>query len=78
MLISRALKEEKYAARRAILPMLQAEEDERFASEWKKYLEEEARIMKDVPGWKVVGNSVLMSGKRLACINLWKWIFVWV
>lgn len=26
----RALKEEKYAARRAILPMLQAEEDERY------------------------------------------------
>ncbi|XWS13534.1 hypothetical protein CRYUN_Cryun36dG0044800 [Craigia yunnanensis] len=28
--IRRALKEEKYAARRAILPMLQAEEDERY------------------------------------------------
>ncbi|RZC69241.1 hypothetical protein C5167_032327 [Papaver somniferum] len=58
--IRRAFKEEKYAARRAILPMLQAEEDERFASEWKKYLEEEARIMKDVPGWKV-GESVYHS-----------------
>ncbi|KAK9112530.1 hypothetical protein Scep_020049 [Stephania cephalantha] len=58
----RALKEEKYAARRAILPMLQAEEDERFVKEWKKYLEEEARIMKDVPGWKV-GESVYHSGK---------------
>lgn len=29
VLCCRALKEEKYAARRAILPMLQAEEDER-------------------------------------------------
>ena len=89
-----ALKEEKIAARSAILPMLQAEEDERyysmlsviiigviffpafnvtlevhgpwyycrFVKEWKKYLEEEARIMKDVPGWKV-GESVYNSGK---------------
>ncbi|GKE53769.1 NADH dehydrogenase [ubiquinone] 1 alpha subcomplex subunit 13-B, partial [Tanacetum coccineum] len=79
-----AIKEEKYAARRAILPMLQAEEDERqvitspdllrydhfdpvtvmhgFVKEWQKYLEEEARIMKDVPGWKV-GESVYHSGK---------------
>jgi NADH dehydrogenase (ubiquinone) 1 alpha subcomplex subunit 13 len=30
--------------------------------EWKKYLEEEARIMKNVPGWKV-GESVYNSGK---------------
>ncbi|KAJ0966500.1 hypothetical protein J5N97_023417 [Dioscorea zingiberensis] len=60
--IRRELKEEKYAARRAILPMLQAEEDERFVGEWKKYLEEEARIMKDVPGWKV-GENVYNSGK---------------
>ncbi|KAG6522168.1 hypothetical protein ZIOFF_019305 [Zingiber officinale] len=57
-----ALKEEKYAARRALVPVLQAEEDERFVKEWKKYLEEEARIMKDVPGWKV-GESVYNSGK---------------
>uniref|UniRef100_A0A453IS62 NADH dehydrogenase [ubiquinone] 1 alpha subcomplex subunit 13 n=1 Tax=Aegilops tauschii subsp. strangulata TaxID=200361 RepID=A0A453IS62_AEGTS len=57
-----ALKEEKIAARSAILPMLQAEEDERFVKEWKKYLEEEARIMKNVPGWKV-GESVYNSGK---------------
>ncbi|KAL9250575.1 NADH dehydrogenase [ubiquinone] 1 alpha subcomplex subunit 13-B-like protein [Drosera capensis] len=58
----RALKMEKYEARRAILPLLQAEEDERFVKEWKKYLEEEARIMKNVPGWKV-GENVYNSGK---------------
>ncbi|KAJ6961784.1 hypothetical protein NC652_000667 [Populus alba x Populus x berolinensis] len=58
----RALKEEKYAARRAILPLLQAEEDERFVKEWKKYLEYEAEVMKDVPGWKV-GESVYNSGR---------------
>ncbi|KAK2967883.1 hypothetical protein RJ640_009953 [Escallonia rubra] len=57
-----AIKEEKYAARVAILPLLQAEEDERFVVEWKKYLEEEARIMKDVPGWKV-GENVYNSGR---------------
>ncbi|PNY00821.1 NADH dehydrogenase [Trifolium pratense] len=57
-----ALKEEKYAARRAILPVLQAEEDERFVKEWHKYLEYEADVMKDVPGWKV-GESVYNSGR---------------
>lgn len=34
----------------------------RFVKEWRKYLEEEARIMKDVPGWKV-GESVYNSGR---------------
>ncbi|GKF17278.1 NADH dehydrogenase [ubiquinone] 1 alpha subcomplex subunit 13-B, partial [Tanacetum coccineum] len=34
----------------------------KFVKEWQKYLEEEARIMKDVPGWKV-GESVYHSGK---------------
>ncbi|KAF3507360.1 hypothetical protein F2Q69_00001562 [Brassica cretica] len=57
--IRRALKEEKYAARRAILPILQAEEDERFVSEWNKYLDYEADVMKDVPGWKVGENVKL-------------------
>ncbi|PPS18283.1 hypothetical protein GOBAR_AA02287 [Gossypium barbadense] len=57
-----ALKEEKFAARRAVLPVLQAEEDERFVKEWKKYLEYEAEVMKDVPGWKV-GENVYNSGR---------------
>ena len=34
----------------------------RFVKEWKKYLEDEARIMKDVPGWKV-GENVYNSGR---------------
>uniref|UniRef100_A0A3P6AGY8 NADH dehydrogenase [ubiquinone] 1 alpha subcomplex subunit 13 n=2 Tax=Brassica TaxID=3705 RepID=A0A3P6AGY8_BRAOL len=59
---TKALKEEKYAARRAILPILQAEEDERFVSEWNKYLDYEADVMKDVPGWKV-GENVYNSGR---------------
>ncbi|KAF3947862.1 hypothetical protein CMV_026070 [Castanea mollissima] len=58
----RGLKEEKYAARTAILPLIQAEEDERFVKEWKKYLEYEAAVMKDVPGWKV-GENVYHSGR---------------
>ncbi|KAF3499775.1 hypothetical protein F2Q69_00041703 [Brassica cretica] len=58
----RALKEEKNAARRAILCILQADEDERFVSKWKKYLDYEADVMKDVPGWKV-GENVYNSGR---------------
>ena len=34
----------------------------RFVKEWKKYLEYEAEVMKDVPGWKV-GESVYNSGR---------------
>ena len=34
----------------------------RFVKEWNKYLEEEARIMKNVPGWKV-GENVYHSGR---------------
>ncbi|KAJ7955527.1 NADH dehydrogenase [ubiquinone] 1 alpha subcomplex subunit 13-B [Quillaja saponaria] len=59
---TRALKEEKYAARRAILPVIQAEEDERFVKEWKQYLQYEAEVMQYVPGWKV-GESVYNSGR---------------
>ncbi|BBG92621.1 GRIM-19 protein [Prunus dulcis] len=59
--IRRAIKAEKYAARRAILPVLQAEEDERFVKEWKKYLDYEAEVMKDVPNWKVVRVSTTLG-----------------
>lgn len=34
----------------------------RFVYEWKKYLEYEAEVMKDVPGWKV-GENVYHSGR---------------
>ncbi|KAF2576813.1 hypothetical protein F2Q68_00001334 [Brassica cretica] len=34
----------------------------RFVSEWKKYLDYEADVMKDVPGWKV-GENVYNSGR---------------
>ncbi|KAF2615628.1 hypothetical protein F2Q70_00008289 [Brassica cretica] len=45
-----------------LFSILQAEEDERFVSEWKKYLDYEADVMKDVPGWKV-GENVYNSGR---------------
>eukprot|EP00249_Psilotum_nudum_P028818 c38754_g1_i1 orf=73-504(+) len=56
----RQLKAEKMAAREAILPLIQAEEDARFVREKNKFLEEEAKIMANVPGWKV-GESVYHS-----------------
>lgn len=34
----------------------------RFVKEWNKYLEYEAEVMKDVPGWKV-GENVYNSGR---------------
>ncbi|XP_004299211.1 PREDICTED: NADH dehydrogenase [ubiquinone] 1 alpha subcomplex subunit 13-A-like isoform 2 [Fragaria vesca subsp. vesca] len=34
----------------------------RFVKEWKKYLDYEAEVMKDVPNWKV-GESVYNSGR---------------
>eukprot|EP00250_Pteridium_aquilinum_P000043 c10056_g1_i2 orf=285-716(-) len=56
----RALKQEKYEARKAILPFIQAEEDARFLRDRQKFLDEEAEIMANVPGWKV-GASVYNS-----------------
>ncbi|CAD5184817.1 unnamed protein product [Musa acuminata subsp. malaccensis] len=57
------------AARRAILPMLQAEKMKGKLihqvyklDTTREGVEEEARIMKDVPGWKV-GESVYNSGR---------------
>eukprot|EP00250_Pteridium_aquilinum_P000042 c10056_g1_i1 orf=285-623(-) len=55
-----ALKQEKYEARKAILPFIQAEEDARFLRDRQKFLDEEAEIMANVPGWKV-GASVYNS-----------------
>ncbi|GBG32948.1 NADH dehydrogenase ubiquinone 1 alpha subcomplex subunit 13 [Hondaea fermentalgiana] len=49
----RALKMEKRERRMAIVPFLQAEEDARFVRLSQKAKDEEARIMKDVPGWDV-------------------------
>ncbi|XP_074834551.1 NADH dehydrogenase [ubiquinone] 1 alpha subcomplex subunit 13 [Carettochelys insculpta] len=48
---------EDLEARIALLPLLQAESDRRVLRLLRENLEEEAKIMKDVPGWKV-GESV--------------------
>eukprot|EP00127_Corallochytrium_limacisporum_P006669 Clim_evm48s232 gene=Clim_evmTU48s232 len=49
----RNLDREKVLTRIALVPLLQAEEDRRFLREYKKYLEDEEKIMAGVPGWKV-------------------------
>lgn len=44
-------------ARYAMIPVLQAEEDRWYVFRERELIKEEARIMKDVPGW-VPGESV--------------------
>eukprot|EP00168_Porphyra_purpurea_P008377 TRINITY_DN2060_c0_g1_i2.p2 TRINITY_DN2060_c0_g1~~TRINITY_DN2060_c0_g1_i2.p2 ORF type:complete len:140 (-),score=35.34 TRINITY_DN2060_c0_g1_i2:152-571(-) len=48
----RELKEERAAVRRALTPLLQAEEDARFVRSQTAYVEWEKQLMADVPGWK--------------------------
>ncbi|XP_005999477.1 NADH dehydrogenase [ubiquinone] 1 alpha subcomplex subunit 13 [Latimeria chalumnae] len=47
---------EELEARIALFPLLQAEIDRRALRLLRENLEEEAKIMKDVPGWKVGEN----------------------
>ncbi|XP_048415860.1 NADH dehydrogenase [ubiquinone] 1 alpha subcomplex subunit 13 [Stegostoma tigrinum] len=58
----RRLQIEDLEARIALLPLLYAEQDRRTLRILKENLEEEAKIMKDVPGWKV-GESVYNSDR---------------
>ncbi|TNM97770.1 hypothetical protein fugu_014016 [Takifugu bimaculatus] len=53
----RRLQIEELEARIALYPLMQAEQDRRTLRLLRENLEEEAVIMKDVPGWKV-GESV--------------------
>eukprot|EP00002_Diphylleia_rotans_P003737 TRINITY_DN1261_c0_g3_i1.p1 TRINITY_DN1261_c0_g3~~TRINITY_DN1261_c0_g3_i1.p1 ORF type:complete len:123 (+),score=35.70 TRINITY_DN1261_c0_g3_i1:61-429(+) len=53
----RAVADEKRAAKKAILPLLQAESDASFVRATAEANEKEAEIMKNVPGWEV-GKSV--------------------
>mmetsp|Transcript_9784 Transcript_9784/g.19502 ORF Transcript_9784/g.19502 Transcript_9784/m.19502 type:complete len:134 (+) Transcript_9784:76-477(+) len=55
-------KREKIAARLAVYPYLQAEEDRSYCLKEAEALKEEARVMKGRKGWKV-GESVYNSGK---------------
>ncbi|KAJ8357726.1 hypothetical protein SKAU_G00205200 [Synaphobranchus kaupii] len=52
----RRLQIEELEARIALLPLLQAEQDRTTLRVLRENLEEEAKIMKDVPGWKVGEN----------------------
>ena len=47
----------------AMVPMLQAEQDEKYLARREALLKKEAEIMADVPGWKV-GESVYYSKTR--------------
>uniref|UniRef100_H9KW92 NADH dehydrogenase [ubiquinone] 1 alpha subcomplex subunit 13 n=1 Tax=Callithrix jacchus TaxID=9483 RepID=H9KW92_CALJA len=49
----RRLQIEDFEARIALMPLFQAETDRRILHMLRENLEEEAIIMKDVPGWKV-------------------------
>ncbi|KAK2087815.1 NADH dehydrogenase 1 alpha subcomplex subunit 13 ndufa13/GRIM19 [Saguinus oedipus] len=56
-IIRQRLQIEDFEARIALMPLFQAETDRRILHMLRENLEEEAIIMKDVPGWKV-GESV--------------------
>lgn len=58
----RRLQIEDLEARIAIMPLLQAEQDRITLKMLRENLEEEAIIMKDVPGWKV-GESVFHTDR---------------
>uniref|UniRef100_A0A2K5QS01 NADH dehydrogenase [ubiquinone] 1 alpha subcomplex subunit 13 n=1 Tax=Cebus imitator TaxID=2715852 RepID=A0A2K5QS01_CEBIM len=53
----RRLQIEDFEARIALMPLFQAETDRRVLHMLRENLEEEAIIMKDVPGWKGRGAS---------------------
>ncbi|XP_051265878.1 NADH dehydrogenase [ubiquinone] 1 alpha subcomplex subunit 13 [Dicentrarchus labrax] len=61
----RRLQIEDMEARIALMPLLQAEEDRRVLRMMRENLEEEAVLMKDVPGWKV-GESVFHTDRWIA------------
>ncbi|XP_027328242.1 NADH dehydrogenase [ubiquinone] 1 alpha subcomplex subunit 13 [Anas acuta] len=58
----RRLQIEDLEARIALMPLLQAEADRRILRQLRQNLDEEAKIMKDVPGWKV-GESVFHTNR---------------
>uniref|UniRef100_A0A8C4IYP1 NADH dehydrogenase [ubiquinone] 1 alpha subcomplex subunit 13 n=1 Tax=Dromaius novaehollandiae TaxID=8790 RepID=A0A8C4IYP1_DRONO len=53
---------EDLEARIALMPLLQAESDRRTLRLLRQNLDEEAKIMKDVPGWQV-GESVFHTDR---------------
>ncbi|MBN3278207.1 NDUAD dehydrogenase, partial [Polyodon spathula] len=64
----RRLQIEDLEARISLLPLLQAEHDRRTLRMLRQNLEEEAKIMKDVPGWKV-GENVFHTDRWVTPLN---------
>ncbi|XP_075877310.1 NADH dehydrogenase [ubiquinone] 1 alpha subcomplex subunit 13 [Nelusetta ayraudi] len=58
----RRMQIEEMEARIALMPLLQAEHDRRTLQILRENLEEEAIVMKDVPGWKV-GESIYHTAR---------------
>lgn len=58
----RRLQIEEMEARIALMPLMQAEHDRMTLRKLRENLEEEAILMKDVPGWKV-GESVFHTDR---------------
>ncbi|XP_017277641.1 NADH dehydrogenase [ubiquinone] 1 alpha subcomplex subunit 13 [Kryptolebias marmoratus] len=59
---------EELEARIALMPLMQAEKDRRVLRMLRENLEEEAIIMKDVPGWKV-GETVFHTDRWVTPIT---------
>ncbi|XP_008280447.1 NADH dehydrogenase [ubiquinone] 1 alpha subcomplex subunit 13 [Stegastes partitus] len=59
---------EELEARIALMPLMQAEYDRRILRSLRENLEEEAIIMKDVPGWKV-GESVYNTDRWVSPVR---------
>ncbi|MBN3317081.1 NDUAD dehydrogenase, partial [Atractosteus spatula] len=59
---------EELEARIALLPLLQAEHDRRTLRMLRENLEEEAKVMKDVPNWKV-GENVFHTDRWVTPIT---------
>ena len=60
----RAIHEEKLEARKAIVPLLQAEEDVYYLCEEQRLAKVEADIMKDTKGWEVNKPVYLKEHKQ--------------
>ncbi|KAI3374364.1 hypothetical protein L3Q82_006192 [Scortum barcoo] len=62
----RRLQIEEMEARIALMPLLQAEQDRRALRMLRENLEEEAVVMKDVPGWKMEFPGIYLLYKIMS------------
>mmetsp|Transcript_9490 Transcript_9490/g.34803 ORF Transcript_9490/g.34803 Transcript_9490/m.34803 type:complete len:148 (-) Transcript_9490:212-655(-) len=59
----RAEEEERVAARTAVLPLLQAEEDRKYVEAKRRQVQVEDRLMKGVPGWESGKQDTYSTGR---------------